>query len=86
LGINWITDLLPHDLQPNLLPDTRLFHYNYDSYWFRDALEVRLEDLASKLLMDIHSMNSHLPEAVHRRTVFVAYSYGGLVVKQVSIL
>ncbi|KAH8595298.1 hypothetical protein B0O99DRAFT_741175 [Bisporella sp. PMI_857] len=83
--IDWITSLLPHDLQPNLLPDTRLFHYNYDSYWFRDALEVRLEDLSSKLLIDIYSMNRNVPETAHRRTVFIAYSYGGLVVKQALI-
>jgi hypothetical protein len=53
--IDWITHLAPYDLEPKFLKGARMFYYNYDSYWFRDAIEVRLEDLATKLLVDMHS-------------------------------
>jgi hypothetical protein len=51
----WITHFLPDDLPQETLAHTRAFFYNYDSYWYRDALDRRLWDLGERLLFHIGS-------------------------------
>ncbi|PMD17725.1 hypothetical protein NA56DRAFT_605582, partial [Hyaloscypha hepaticicola] len=78
----WITHFLPDDLPQETLAHTRAFFYNYDSYWYRDALDRRLWDLGERLLFHI---GSEIQQCEKRRLVFVAFSYGGLVVKQALV-
>ena len=53
--INWVIDFLPYDLPPDIVPGLRLFFYNYDSYWLRDAIETRLWNLGETMLSKISS-------------------------------
>lgn len=48
--VNWVSEFLPSDLPINAREDTRVFFYNYDSYWKRDALHTRLSVLGDGLL------------------------------------
>ncbi|KAK3937548.1 hypothetical protein QBC46DRAFT_460804 [Diplogelasinospora grovesii] len=83
--VTWVSDFLPDDLPPAIRDDVRLFFYNYDSYWKRDALHTRLFNLGHALLEQIHD-KIRVAEAERSRTlIFVAYSYGGLVVKQALV-
>jgi len=52
---SWITHFLPEDLPQEALAHTRAFFYNYDSYWYRDALDRRLWDLGERLLFHVGS-------------------------------
>lgn len=40
-SVNWITDLFHEDLKdhPDLQLSTRVFFYNYESYWRRDSVK-----------------------------------------------
>ncbi|KAK3947691.1 hypothetical protein QBC32DRAFT_318570 [Pseudoneurospora amorphoporcata] len=79
--VNWVSDFLPNDLPPTIGREVRIFYYNYDSYWQRDALYTRLELLGKGLLEHIRGIR--ITEAERSRDlIFVGYSYGGLVVKQ----
>jgi hypothetical protein len=51
--VNWVSEFLPSDLPPAVRKDTRIFFYNYDSYWKRDALRTRLRDLGNGLLEQV---------------------------------
>jgi hypothetical protein len=51
--VSWITDFLPDDLPPTIRKDARIFFYNYDSYWKRDAVHTRLWNLGNGLLEHI---------------------------------
>lgn len=51
--VNWVSDFLPSDLLPAVSRDVRLFFYNYDSYWKRDAVHTRLTNLGNELLEHI---------------------------------
>jgi hypothetical protein len=48
--VNWVSDFLPDDLPPSTREDARIFFYNYDSYWKRDAVHTRLRNFGSGLL------------------------------------
>ncbi|KAG9899107.1 purine and uridine phosphorylase, partial [Aureobasidium melanogenum] len=79
--VNWVTEFLVHDLYRADHFTSRVFFFNYDSYWKRDALETRLCSMADKLLSSLELARDS--EAGKRRhLLFVAHSYGGLVVKQ----
>ena len=51
--MNWISEFLPNDLPPNSPNDTRVYFYNFDSYWKRDAVRTRLQNLGNGLLEHI---------------------------------
>jgi hypothetical protein len=52
--VNWVSDFLPSDLPQDVRKDTRIFFYNYDSYWKRDAVYTRLQTVSSSLLEHIN--------------------------------
>jgi hypothetical protein len=52
--VNWVSDFLPDDFPPVIRGDVRLFFYNYDSYWKRDAVHTRLTSLGNELLEHIN--------------------------------
>ncbi|EPE35145.1 alpha/beta-Hydrolase [Glarea lozoyensis ATCC 20868] len=81
--VTWVRDFLPIDLvSDGGHQDIRLFFYNYDSYWKRDALPERLTTLGSALVGWITSQIRTTDAERSRHLVFVAHSYGGLVVKK----
>jgi hypothetical protein len=51
----WVTDFLPQDISPVFRQDIRVFLYNYDSFWQRDAVQTRLWNLGHNLLNRISS-------------------------------
>lgn len=51
--VNWISDFLPDDLPPEVREGIRIFFYNYDSYWKRDAVFTRLQGVGNNLLQHI---------------------------------
>lgn len=53
--VNWVSDFLPDDLCSDTNQDIRLFYYNHDSYWKRDALPERLNTFGHKLLGWLHN-------------------------------
>ena len=52
--MNWVSDFLPDDLLPAIRRDVRMFFYNYDSYYKRDAVYTRLTNLGNELLEHIN--------------------------------
>ncbi|RDW58624.1 hypothetical protein BP6252_13100 [Coleophoma cylindrospora] len=83
--VNWIREFLPHDLPPTVGKDTRIFFYNYDSYWKRDALKTGLGELGGKLLEEVKTKLRQTEEEQSRSLIFVGYSYGGLVIKEAFV-
>jgi len=51
--VNWVRDFLPDDLSSSTSEDARIFFYNYDSYWKRDAVHTRLRNFGTGLLEHI---------------------------------
>ncbi|KAL8905548.1 MAG: hypothetical protein Q9207_002574 [Kuettlingeria erythrocarpa] len=80
-GQCWVSDFLPQDIPLSFHKDIRIFFYNYDSYWKRDAVPARLRSLGKSLLDRMTSEIRGTKEVV----VFVGHSYGGLVIKQALI-
>jgi hypothetical protein len=54
-GRCWVSDFLPEDIPAAFHRETRIFFYNYDSYWKRDAVQARLWSLGKSLLDRITS-------------------------------
>jgi hypothetical protein len=51
----WVTDFLPEDIPLAIRENSRVFFYNYDSYWQRDAVQTRLGSLGHNMLQSINS-------------------------------
>ncbi|KAJ5960017.1 uncharacterized protein N7479_007167 [Penicillium vulpinum] len=83
--VNWVSDFLPSDLPPEVRKDARIFFYNYDSYWKRDAVYTRLQSVGTHLLEHIDGQIRQLKHEQGRYLIFVGHSYGGLVVKEALI-
>ncbi|KAL8909884.1 MAG: hypothetical protein Q9171_004797 [Xanthocarpia ochracea] len=73
-GQCWVSDFLPQDIPVSFRKDIRIFFYNYDSYWKRDAVQARLRRSGGQKRLE-----------QTRNLVFVGHSYGGLVIKQALI-
>lgn len=78
--VNWVKDFLPSDLSEDKYEDTRIYFYNYESYWKRDAVNTRLATLGNELLHSIRGIRRSgavcNPSAIIRRlllTVFLPY-------------
>ncbi|OSS44355.1 hypothetical protein B5807_10962 [Epicoccum nigrum] len=83
---NWVSNFLPQDIPAALHTEIRIFFYNYDSYWKRDAVKTRLWRLGRGLLDGMCSQIRCTEEEQTRSLVFVGHSYGGLVIKRAFIL
>lgn len=46
----WVTDFLSQDIPSVVRQDIRVFFYNHDSFWQRDAVQTRLQNLGLDLL------------------------------------
>ncbi|KAK3368554.1 hypothetical protein B0H63DRAFT_77770 [Podospora didyma] len=82
--VNWVSDFLPGDILP-ASKDVRIFFYNYDSYWKRDAVNTRLTNLGNELLEHINGEIRISETERSRNLIFVAHSFGGLVVKRALV-
>ena len=58
--VHWVEDYLAPDLASTGRKGIRLFYYNYDSAYYRDASEKRLQDLGDQLLSRISSRRQSL--------------------------
>ncbi len=58
--VYWVKDYLIPDLASKSRRGIRLFHYNYDSAYYRDASEKRLQDLGDQLVSRISSRKQSL--------------------------
>ncbi|KAJ6023757.1 hypothetical protein N7540_004554 [Penicillium herquei] len=83
-NVNWVSDLLPDYLPPETCKEVRMFFYNYDSYWKRDAVYTRLKLEGNNLLEHIRQIRGTEQEK-RRPLIFVGHSYGGQVIKQALI-
>lgn len=63
----WVTDLLLDDIAPAARRKTRLFFYNHDSYWQRDAVQTRLWNLAGNMLHHVRERIRRTQEVSPRR-------------------
>ncbi|ETN44019.1 uncharacterized protein HMPREF1541_10884 [Cyphellophora europaea CBS 101466] len=77
----WVTNLWIDDIPAEVRRKTRIFFYNHDSGWRRDGVQGRLSTLAGRMLHELRGM----PQGSARALVFVAHSYGGLLVKQALV-
>ncbi|KAK3328706.1 hypothetical protein B0H66DRAFT_596327 [Apodospora peruviana] len=83
--VNWVSDFLPADILEATNTDVRIFFYNYDSYWKRDAVHTRLANLGNELLEHINGGIRMSEMERSRNLIFVAHSFGGLVVKRALV-
>ncbi|RAQ40857.1 eukaryotic translation initiation factor 3 subunit [Aspergillus flavus] len=82
---SWISDFLPDDLSLPDHQDVRIFFFNFDSYWKRDAVQTRLANIGNDLLEHITNTMRRSEAEQQRDLIFVGYSYGGLVVKHALV-
>ncbi|KAF2199390.1 hypothetical protein GQ43DRAFT_482494 [Delitschia confertaspora ATCC 74209] len=81
----WVTDFLPEDVPEEYRKDVRLYFYNYDSYYQRDAPQERLQTFASNMLRRIELQVRKTDKEKTRSLIFVGHSYGGLVIKKALV-
>ncbi|KAI9777909.1 MAG: hypothetical protein M1816_004381 [Peltula sp. TS41687] len=81
----WVSDFLQQDIPATVRRDIRVFFYNHDSFWQRDAVQTRLPNIGRGFLDRIHAGIRRTKEERDRGLIFVGYSYGGLVIKQALI-
>ncbi|KFA55452.1 hypothetical protein S40293_09848 [Stachybotrys chartarum IBT 40293] len=54
--VDWVSEFLTDDLPAATRKEVRMFYYNYDSYWKRDAVDTRLANLGGELLEHIREI------------------------------
>ena len=51
----WVDNFLPNEIPERIRRHVRIYFYNYDTYWKRDAVHTRLEKTGNNLLSIINS-------------------------------
>lgn len=78
--VYWLKDLLPN-MQGT--EDIRVTLINHQTGFLEDAADMDFEDHSKRLLEDIKNVRkAHSSEC--RPIIFIAHSFGGLLLKQVS--
>ena len=54
----WISDFLPYDMPPETLRNVRVFQYNHDTTWQKEAHQTALVGLGNDLMHDIADLLS----------------------------
>jgi hypothetical protein len=75
---NWLVD---EDMLPSIVPQARIWVFDYNSRYSSDAQDVRIEDLG-KVFLSFLSDRKH--ELGTRPIVFIGSCFGGIVVAQVG--
>ena len=84
---SWLRERLGADI-----PDAQILGYEYPSEWYGDPAYTNLEECGAELLRCIIRSRCHLgrPDMCgtrrNRPIVFIAHSFGGLVVKQALVI
>lgn len=80
---NWINWLDDEEMLPAAFPAARILSYGYRSDWFGEAaLNTRAATIAEGLLDELGTARKDAPL---RPLIFVAHSFGGLVLLKVSL-
>ncbi|KAJ5512053.1 hypothetical protein N7463_001605 [Penicillium fimorum] len=85
-NVNWVSEFLPDDLLQFDGGNIHLYFFNFDSFWKRDAVQVRLVTIGNDLLEHMANGIRRSQESKNRKLVLVGYSYGGLVIKEAIVL
>ncbi|RBR07075.1 uncharacterized protein FIESC28_10821 [Fusarium coffeatum] len=72
--VHWLKDA---NMLPKVVPTARIMAFNYDSTWMFDAPRTRVELCGEDLIRSMHNLRGHCDRPV----VFLAHSFGGLVVQ-----
>jgi pimeloyl-ACP methyl ester carboxylesterase len=75
--VNWLKDA---DMLQSKIPNARILAFNYDSTWLSDAPRTRVELCGEDLIQSLHGLR----QESDRPIIFIAHSFGGLVVQDVS--
>jgi tetratricopeptide (TPR) repeat protein len=73
--VHWLKD---QDMLPSLIPNARIWAFCYNSNWLGEAPVQRIESIAEHLLALIHQ---NRPEGCKKPIIFVAHSFGGIVLE-----
>jgi hypothetical protein len=73
-------------LKSEIRDSVRIYLYSYDSGWMIDAPVVDVHSLAQNLLDTIKARCLSKDGTKDRRIIFVAYSHGGLLVKEALVI
>ncbi|KAE8141856.1 hypothetical protein BDV38DRAFT_268144 [Aspergillus pseudotamarii] len=77
----WVSDFLPDDLSTPDHQDVRIFFFNFDSFWKRDAVQTRLSNIGNDLL-------EHITNTIRQSEVCVreqSAKYGGGKVRNIGL-
>lgn len=76
--VNWLAD---ENMLHHVVPQARIWVFDYNSRYSKDAQVVRIKDLAGVFLDFIKDRSTELGT---RQIVFIGSCFGGIVVAQVS--
>ncbi|KAE8158938.1 hypothetical protein BDV40DRAFT_307408 [Aspergillus tamarii] len=77
----WVSDFLPDDLSTPDDQDVRIFFFNFDSFWMRDAVETRLSNIGNDLLEHITNTIRQSEACVREQSA----KYGGGKVRNIGL-
>ncbi|KZF21644.1 hypothetical protein L228DRAFT_156852 [Xylona heveae TC161] len=78
--VNWLQE---RNMLPAAVPNARIMRYGYHSNWFgKDSISTRAYNISQRLLLTLTNKRNDNPT---RPLIFIAHSFGGLVVLKVLL-